>query len=111
MGGRVVNQVNAFFVRELGKYLILGFSLFEISPASIKYLATCSTVDSVVSPENLVNLGTLHLGGKSVCNTYSDSGDVKLGLWKPVFIPFCIMILSIMAVKLFSKPTFWYWIC
>ena len=63
LGGRVVNQVNAFFVRELGKYLILKFSLFEISPASIKYLVTCSIVDYVVSPENLVNLGTLHLGG------------------------------------------------
>ena len=76
----MVNQVKAFLVRELGKYLILRLSLFDISPASIKYLAICSTVDSVVSPENLVNFGTFHLGGKSVCKIYSDNGDVKFGL-------------------------------
>src|SRR3954469_9009889 len=58
-GGKVVNQTNAFFVSELGKYLILKFSFPARSPASVRYLAICSTVDSLVSPENLVNFGTL----------------------------------------------------
>ena len=72
--------MKAFFVRELGKCLILRFSLFAISPASIKYLATCLIVDSVVSPENLVNFGTFPLGDKSVCRIYSYNGDVMFGL-------------------------------
>ena len=64
------------FMRELGKYFILRLSLFGMSPPSIKYLATCSTVDSVVSPKNLVNLGIFVLGGVFACRIYSDKGDV-----------------------------------
>lgn len=56
--GNLVNHVNAFFVRELGKYLILKFSLFVMSPSLVKYRAICSTVDSLMSPTNLVNLET-----------------------------------------------------
>jgi hypothetical protein len=57
-GGRVVNQVKAFFVREFGNYFNLRFSLFAKFPDSAKYLAICSTIDSLVSPTNLVYLGT-----------------------------------------------------
>ena len=74
--GTMVNHVKEFLVRELGKYFILKFSLFAISHASIRYLATCSTVDSLVSLENLVNLGTFHLAGNYDYKTYSDKGDV-----------------------------------
>lgn len=59
--GNMVNHVKAFFVRELGKYFILRLSLFAISPSSMRYMATRSTMDSLGSPENLVNLGTFHL--------------------------------------------------
>ena len=55
-GGKVVNHVKAFLVKELGKYLILRSSLLAISPASVRY----STVDSLVSPANFINLGTLY---------------------------------------------------
>jgi hypothetical protein len=65
-GGRVVNHVKAFFVREFGKYFILKFSLFAMSPASVRNLAICSTVDSLVSPANLVNFGILTPLGSSV---------------------------------------------
>jgi len=35
-GGNVVNQVNAFLVKELGKYFIHRFSLFARSHAFVK---------------------------------------------------------------------------
>jgi len=57
---KVVNQMKAFLVREIGKYFNLKFSLFAISPASVRYRAICLTVDSLVSPTNLVNLGVFH---------------------------------------------------
>lgn len=47
-GVRVVNQVNVLLVSELGKYLILKFLLFDISPASVRYLAMCLMVNSLV---------------------------------------------------------------
>src|ERR1051325_70164 len=74
-GGNVVNHVKAFLVRELRKYLILRFSLFAMSPTSVRYLAMCSTVDSLVSPANFVNLGILYPLGKSVCITKSAIGE------------------------------------
>lgn len=74
-GARVVNQVNAFLVSELGKYLILKFSLFDVSSASVRYLAMCSTVDSLVSPVNFVNFWTFHPLGNSICKMY-------YGIWE-----------------------------
>jgi len=73
MGGNVVSQVKAFFVREFGKYFIFKFSLFAKSPAS---------------PANLVNLGIFVFLGKSVSNTYSDNADTKFGLCSPTLKPF-----------------------
>jgi hypothetical protein len=35
-GASMVNNVKAFFVREFGKNFNLKFSLFAISPASVK---------------------------------------------------------------------------
>ena len=75
-GGNVVNHVKAIFVNELGKYCILKFSLFSKSLASIRYMATCSTVDSLVSPKNFVNLGTLQPLGNSACKIKFVNGDV-----------------------------------
>lgn len=104
--GRVANHVKVFFIRKLGKYLILKFSLFGMSPALVKYQAICSTVDSFISPANLVNLGTFHPLGSSVCNTYSANGDVYFGLCRPMFIPFCAITLSTMTSRLFSTNKF-----
>lgn len=71
-----MNHVKAFLVGELGMYFNFIFSLFAISPASVRYLSTCSIVDSLVSPENFVNFGTFLLGGNSDYKIYSDNGDV-----------------------------------
>ena len=60
-----MNHMKAFLVSELGKYFILKFSLFTKSPASIRYMATCSIVDSLVSTENFVTFGTLQPLGNS----------------------------------------------
>ena len=109
-GGRVVNHVKAFLVKELGKNFILKFSLLAKSPASTKYLAMCSTVDSFVSPANLVNLGIFTPLGNSVCNTYSDNGDTKLGLCKPKFKPFCTKIVSTIWARLFCLSKRFCWI-
>lgn len=102
----VVNHVKAFFVRELGNYLILKFSLFVRSPASIKYREICSIMNSLVSPTNFVNLGTFCPIGSSVCKPYSDKGDVEFSLYRPMFTPFCTIILSNMGARLFSPNTF-----
>lgn len=64
-----MNHVKAFFVRKFGGNLIFIFSLFAISLASVWYQAICSTIDSLVSPKNLVNLGTFHLLWGSTCRT------------------------------------------
>ena len=72
-GGRVVNHVKALFVNEFGKYLIFRFSLLAKSPASS---GTCSTVDSLVSPANLVKFGTFYPLGNSAYLTYSDTSDI-----------------------------------
>lgn len=82
-----MNHVKAFFVREFGKNLIFKFSLFAISPASVWYRAISLTVNSPVSPANLVNLGTFHSMGSSVCRTYLVKGDVKFGLCDPTLRP------------------------
>lgn len=75
-GERLVNQVNAFLDSELETYLIIIFSLFSISTASLIYLATCSTINSLVSPKNFGNFGTFKLLGNSVRKMYSDMGEV-----------------------------------
>jgi len=87
-GASVVNHVKEFFVREFRKNFNLKFSLFPISPASVKYCSICSTVDSMVSPTNIANLGILQPLGSPVYKTYSDKGDTKFGLCKPTFKPF-----------------------
>ena len=74
-GGKVVNHVKAFFVKELGKYLILRSSLLAISPASVSYLPMSSTVDSFASPANFIHLGPLYPLGKSVCIMQSNIGE------------------------------------
>ena len=102
----MVNHVKAFLVRELGKNFIFKSSLFAKFPASAKYLAICSTVDSLVSPANFVNLGIFHPLGNSACNTYSDKGDTKFGLCNPVFKPFWAKIFSTKLAKLFCPATF-----
>jgi len=103
-GGNVVNQVKAFFVRELGKYFIFKFSLFAKSLASIRYQAIHSTVDSLVSPANLVNLGIFVFLGKSVSNTYSDNVDTKFGLCSPILKPFWAnMASTILAILLWPS--------
>lgn len=66
-GGNFVNLVKEFFVNEPGKYFVLWFLLFDKYPTLVRYLATCSIVDSLVSFENFVNLGTLQPLGNSVC--------------------------------------------
>ena len=100
--GNVVNHVKSLLVRELGKYLILKFSLLEITPASVKYRAMCLIVDSLALLANLVKLWTFQTLGNSIYNTYSDNGDEYLGLRRPTFMPFRVIILSTMASKLFS---------
>ena len=72
----MVNHVKEFFVNELGKCFILKFSLFSKSPASIRYLATCSKVDSLVSPENFINLWILQPLVKSAYKIKSVNGDM-----------------------------------
>lgn len=52
LGGKVVNYVKVFFVKELGKYFIFINSSMAKSPHSIWKQATCSTVDSSSSPTN-----------------------------------------------------------
>ena len=101
-GGKVVNHVKAALVREEWKCFTLKFSLFDISPDSVKYLAICSTVDSPDSPPNFVYLGIFHPLGFSVCYIYSNKGEEYVGLWSMVFIPFLAIILSTMVVRLFS---------
>ena len=86
-------------MRELGRYFTFRFSLFAKSPASIRYLATCLTIDSLVSPKNFINFGTFHLEGNYDYIIYSDSGDVQFGLWRPTFTLFRAIILSTMAAK------------
>lgn len=71
-----MNHVKEFLVRELGKHFILIFSLLVMSLASVRYLATCSTVDSLVSPENFLNFGTFSPLGHSICEMYSDNGEI-----------------------------------
>lgn len=77
LGGKVVNQVNALLVNELGNYFILRSSLLAKSLHSIWYRATHSTVDSPTSPANFVNLGTIHPYGNSVCMVNAEKGDTK----------------------------------
>jgi len=60
----VVNQVKAFFVKELGKYLIFKFSLFVITHASVKYRAMCSTMDSLVLPNKFGKFGNFPIPRK-----------------------------------------------
>lgn len=74
--GSTMNHVKAFLVRELWNYFTFRFSLFAIPPTSMRYLATCSTIDSLVSLENFINFGTFHLRGNSDYKIYSDNGDV-----------------------------------
>ena len=54
----------------------------------MRNLAMCSTVDSLVSPANLVNFGIFQFLGNSASKTYSDKGDTKFGLCKPILKPF-----------------------
>ena len=96
-----MNQVKAFFVKELGKYFIFKFSLFAILPASIKYRAMCSTVDSLLSLANLVNFGIFQFLGNSVINTYLDKADTKFGLCRPILKPFCANKVSTTFAMLF----------
>lgn len=99
-----MNHVKAFLVREFGKYFIFKFSLLAISPTSVWYLTTCSTVDQFVSLVNLVKLGTFHPWGSFSCHTYCDSGDTKLGLWRPMLRPFWASICSTMLSIFFCPP-------
>jgi hypothetical protein len=69
LGLRVVNQEKASLVKELGKYLIFNISEVARYPHSRVNLATCSTVDFLISPENLVNLVILYPLGKSIACT------------------------------------------
>src|ERR1044072_8349982 len=92
--GKEANHVKALCVRELGKNLNFKFSCCAKFPASISNLATCSTVDSLDSPENLVNFGIFVPHGISVSRTNSFKGEVKVGLRVPIFTPFCTRIFS-----------------
>lgn len=71
-------HVKVFLVIEFGKYLIFQFSLLAKSPALVWYRATCSTVDSLVSPTNLVNFGTFQPLENSGFLTYVDNGVYSL---------------------------------
>lgn len=99
-----MNQVNKFFVREHGKYFNFKSSLFSMSPAPVWYLATCSMVDSSVSPANLVNLRTFHPLGNSVCKTKSGRAEEYVGRCRHVLTLFRTMICSMIASR-FCSPT------
>lgn len=107
--GSMVKHVKSFFVIEFRRYFIFKFSTLGMSHASIWYLKTCLTIDSFVSLENLVNLGTFYPLQSSVCWTYSDRGDTKLGLWRPMLRPFWIGICSTTFVMLFSPLKLFCW--
>lgn len=77
-GRSIVNHVKAFLVKEFGKYFIFKFSLFTISHASIRYQVISSTTDSLVSPTNLMNLGTFQPLGSLVYSIYSNKTDTNL---------------------------------
>src|ERR1051325_10409684 len=97
--------MKAALVRDEGKCFTLKPSLFAMSPDSDTYLAMCSTVDSPISPQNLVYLGIFHPLGFLVCKIYSDNGEEYVGLGI-VFIPFWTIILSTILIKLFSTTKF-----
>jgi hypothetical protein len=105
-GASVVNHVKIFFVRTLRKNFNLKFSLFAISPASVKYRVICSTLDSLVSPANVVNLGILKPLGSSVCKTYYDKEDTKFGLCNPMFKQLRAITVSTKLAKLLRAPMF-----
>ena len=79
-GGSIVNQVNTFFVRELGKYFILKSLFTTKSPSSLWYLATCPTVDSSTSLVNLVNFGSFQPLGNFVCKKKYGNGETYVFL-------------------------------
>lgn len=119
-GGEYDEHVKACFVREFGENIIFKFSLFAISFTSVWYQAICSTIDSLVSLANLVNLGTFHPLESYACNTYLDKGDMEFGLCSPTLWPFWARTFLTMWARLFcplrlscwtfltTSSTFWF---
>jgi hypothetical protein len=66
LSGNEVNHGNAGPDRDEENSCILSASTFPTSPHCIMNRVICSIVDVLSCPENLVNFGTLNLGGNGI---------------------------------------------